>query len=196
MKKSKDFNHNQDHIFRIIEDFDLMLRENLEIKNKFNLEVVLLAICWHDVWKSQYSFNLNPVVFLLMWFYEGWGSFFLFTKAAKKAGLSKEIIKPVQYSIRKHSTIQVFANKTIESRILKDLDNLEEWSLARLAALVKYYLSEKKVKTLLFKLLWLYYDFAMLPLQKNHYYFAWANNEFKKRRLSFMEEMKNLKAKK
>ena len=30
-----------------------MLNKNKEIKNKINFDILLLAVCWHDVWISN-----------------------------------------------------------------------------------------------------------------------------------------------
>ncbi|RJQ37332.1 hypothetical protein C4559_03760 [Candidatus Microgenomates bacterium] len=192
MEKSKDPLHNQFHVFRILDDLNAFLKENKEIDiNKINYEVLLLSICWHDTWKSKrFPGSIGLLFYQLI--KDGTGSMALFKRYAKKTTLDKEILKETKYAIKKHGEFQILPRKTLESKILKDLDLLEKWSLERLKPLEKKYLVPEKINLKLLRLAKFYFDHFLFPMKKSKFYFKWSQIEFKKRKTFFLTRAKKL----
>lgn len=192
MRQGRDPNHNETHVFRILNDLDNFLKQEPQGgTNDVNFEVLLLAICWHDSWRSQKApKNLFAMFFCLLW--DGWGSMLMFRKRARGNGLSKELVDQVSYAIRKHAHYQVLPLKAWEAKILKDLDNLEIWSLERLEILKKIYLKQGKIEQKLVRLARFYFDHFMAKTNKSAFYFDWSKNEFLERRKVYKEEVSKL----
>jgi len=128
MKSGHDGLHNEKHVFRLLDNLDQFLKEETTIdKSKINFEVLLISLCWHDVWEATLLPN-NIFLILFDMVFEGIGSMLKFAKRAKEVGLSKEITKEVKYAIRKHVRIKILPIKTLEAKILKDMDILDLWS--------------------------------------------------------------------
>ena len=140
--------------------------------------MLLLSICWHDVWKSYKTQTQNLLKMLYEQYSDGLGSAKIFNKYASRTNLHKSILNQVQYCIRKHSSLQFRKRKTVESKILTDLDKLETWNIKRYEqAMVEY----KKVGTLNGKKVRLAKFFFKRFMRKSttdDYYFSWTKNEF------------------
>jgi len=195
MRKSVDLNHDENHLFRIFADLNRFLQEESQIdKSKINFEVLLLSICWHDVWKSKrFPTDIISLIFDQIW--DGLGSMNMFTKRASKLKLEQKLIRSVKYSIRKHARFQILPTKTIEAKILRDLDGLEEWSLIRLESLKKRYLVPGKTNPKLVKLARLakfWFDCFMAKATDSRFYFQWSKSEFRKRKKAYRKEVDKL----
>lgn len=196
MERSKDVLHNEKHIFCLLTNLDLLLENETTIKkSEINFDVLLLAIYWHDVWRS----NRLPRNFFSMIFdeiFEGLGSMLLFSKRAKEVKLPGKPTSKVKYAIRKHSRFQVFPLRSREAKILHDIDDLDLWSTTKLKALEKIYLKNpKKINPYMIKLARFYYDHFMAKTKPSTYHFQWAREEFRKRKKIFVKRVNELIAK-
>lgn len=131
MRKSKDPLHDHNHVLRMTLFLSRILEKKEELKNKIDLEIMMLSIFWHDTWKAK-KYSTNPLKLLINDFYEGLGSAFLFKKEALKAKIDQEVISRVEYCIRKHSNYQLLPTLTHEAKMLKDLDEIELWNQKRI----------------------------------------------------------------
>lgn len=130
MKKGTDGLHDNHHIQRMFEYFSKLIKKNPSIRKKIDLEAILLGIVWHDTWKVRKT-STNPILRTINDLYEGLGSAKLFKKHALKVKLDRTTVERVFYSIRKHSNLQFFPTRTIEAKILQDLDEIEFWNHQR-----------------------------------------------------------------
>lgn len=192
MKKSIDPIHDVNHAVRILDDLNRFLREERRIKkSEIDFEVLLLAICWHDAWKSQrFPKDIASMLFDEAW--DGLGSMRMFAKAARKEGLSGQLVRSVKYSIRTHAHFQILTRKTKESQILKDLDVLEEWSLRKLKSLEEIYLAPRNIDPKLLRLAEFYFDRFMKRFNEASFYFEWPRLEFDKRKKAYLQEVNRL----
>jgi len=192
MRSTVDPIHNEEHIFRILHDLDRFLKEEDQIdQSKINFEILLLSICWHDVWKSG-RFPTNPISLLLDQILEGSGSARIFAKRARTTSLGTRLVRSVVYSIRKHSRFQILSIKTPEAKILKDLDNLEEWSLEKLNSLKEKFLIPDQIKPKLLKLAKFWFDYFMAKTTDSGFHFQWSKAEFAKRKELYLKEVNKL----
>ncbi len=130
MQKTKDPVHDLEHVEKLLDELDYLLRKIKKIKKDINFNVLLLAIFWHDTWYVGKK-NQNLLQLILYQFLEGFGSARLFLKYAKKEGLEAKTMRKTFYCIRKHSSVQLLPPFTIEAKILIDLDKLELWNFYR-----------------------------------------------------------------
>jgi len=188
MNLSRDPFHDTSHISRILSNLDQFLSENRELSvSKINFSVLLLAICWHDVWKSSQSFASRKKT-LFNELYEGVGSMRVFSKSSNGFSLPPDIIRKTKYAIRKHSTFQLFPKRTLESKILYDLDSLEVWTFDRVKnALAKMggidHLGPSLIRVGKF-----YFQHWMMKKTGKNLFFTWTRREFLLRKAKFYEE--------
>ena len=184
--------YDERHTFGILGNLDKLLKESGEIeKTKINLNVLLLAVCWHDVWKTK-RFPLNILSLILNQAREGVGSMGMFSNVAEAFGLDPATAKKTKYAIRKHSSLQIFPLKSVESKILKDMDGLEEWSLDRLRPLRENYMLLGVMDMKFVKLVMFYFDNFMVKDTAKPFYFKWSKNEFERRKKIFLEEARKV----
>jgi hypothetical protein len=192
MQKSVDPIHDENHLFRIFQDLDRFLRENSQIdKSEIDFKMLLLATCWHDVWKSE-RFPTNAVSLVLDQMQEGLGSAKMFTRKAKEEKLEPKLISLTKYAIRKHARFQMFPIQTREAKILKDLDRLEEWSLERLKHLKKRHLTTGRIDPRLLRLAKFWFFNFMAKVTDSSFHFEWSKTEFLKRKKAYFEEVNKL----
>lgn len=185
MSESKDLLHDKGHISRMITDWNTL---SDKINEKVDCDVVVLAICWHDTWLAKN--NLPSILGTLFeYVYEGVGSMLLFNKAAKRVGLDEKLRKAVASAIKNHPGLPTSKHKTIESKILWDVDNLETWSWERLVGMYKEK-TRKKKKIILTKT---YFEVVMKKRLSDRLYFDWSKKEFDKRKEVFLEKVKQYK---
>jgi hypothetical protein len=130
LKRSKDALHGQDHVSRMIKMLSEILSKHPTLRKKIDLETIILSIFWHDAWKA-FRRPTNALNFLTDNYYEGYGSATLFRKYALKMRLKKSLLSGVTYAIKKHPN-SFFLPKTIEGKILQDLDEVELWNFKRI----------------------------------------------------------------
>jgi len=188
MKKTRDPLHDQNHIFRIIGDLHRLISNDPSVPwNQVNFEVLLLSICWHDVWRSLKR-HRNKRTGLYHWFYEGSGSARMFYRYANRFKLNHLIAKKTAYAIRKHSGFQILPRTTIESKILNDLDRLEEWSFARIKTAIGNSRAFLDVSPKLIRLYKFYFDHWMQRSGHKPFYFSWSKKVFPDRRDKFTHQ--------
>jgi hypothetical protein len=115
----------------------------------------------------------------------------LFTKLAKQFGLEKDIIGPVRYVVRKHSRFQFRRPKTLEARILKDMDNLDFWSFKRVrAAAIE---AEKRgwISPPLIGTVKLYFRLINV-INRSRFYFEWTRQEAARRKQIYFDQVREL----
>ncbi len=143
MSHSKNQHHDVEHVYRMFDDLSHLLDINPKLLKKINFQVLLPAICWHDVWISRRQTN----GFLeLLWhqFLEGRGSANLFSLYAKEI-IPPSLVDQIAYCIRKHSSIQFLPTFNLEAKILADLDKLEMWNICRFLDKDKTMVSKKSL---------------------------------------------------
>lgn len=191
MKNGIDPLHDDDHVLAIIGNLDRFLNENEEIDRcRINFSVLLLAICWHDIWKSQ-RLSKNLILFLYHFLWDGLGSESIFKKAAGKALLDPETIKAAAYAIKKHTRIHLLNRRTLESKILKDLDTLEIWSVKRIRKAEQEAEAMVDIGQTLLKTAKVYLRF-MHKLNDSSFYFQWSRQEFDTKKKEYFEEANRL----
>ncbi len=140
MQRAVDKAHSHPHIYRIFDDLHEFIDKEPGLKlNELNVEVLLAAICWHDVWRSErITSGVVYGTFILLW--DGFGSSSQFSQRAVEIGFKSDFIDQVRYAIRKHSLFQLTKPKTLESQILNNLDWLELYSIPRIFEIEQTYL--------------------------------------------------------
>ncbi len=186
MEKSRDFIHDKVHIDNLFMLLDEFLENQNEVKNRLDLKILVLAICWHDTWKA----TIDPKSIFAMVYAqatEGVRSYLVFHKKAKKYNLNTKLIKDTGYVIRKHSSFQIFPTKSIEAKVLQDIDKLESISLDRfLRAFKNNPHLNKKSRFHLAK-------FYVSRFSRNDCYFEWSKKLFAGRRREFLEKFEKVK---
>lgn len=131
MATSHDPYHDHTHAGRMLQDFAFMLRTEPAVKQRLDPEVVVLSICWHDTWKAG-RVGRSIWQLLLHQFWDGMGSMALFDRAARQHQYPRHLRQQIRYAIRKHAQFQVLPLWTLEAVVLRDLDDLDLWSIERL----------------------------------------------------------------
>ncbi len=143
MKSCENQHHDVSHVYRIFDELDHLLKINPKLLNKINFQVLLPAICWHDIWISKQQANS----FLkLLWhqLLEGRGSAKIWSLYAKET-ISPSLVIQISYCIRKHSSVQLLPTFSLEAKILADLDKLELWNICRFLDKDKTIVSQKSL---------------------------------------------------
>jgi hypothetical protein len=182
MINTRDPSHGMEHIDNLLQETGQFFKST---GDKFDIDrdVMLLALYWHDVWKSQIMPNWGNYLFLQL--YEGLGSMFMFKAEAIAIGLSPAMIRSVSYAIRKHSAVQGFRAKTLEAQLLWDVDTLDIWNTQRTRSALQ---NLGRISLPTFDAYVRYVKMAGSRL-----YFEWTRNEVRKMAPSFFEEMSKIR---
>lgn len=164
----------------------------------------LTAIYWHDTWKGSHTQTKNMFVFIYRELNDGIGSKVLFKKfiKAQNKKFNKAYINKIAHCIVRHSRIgdyvcsikklddYFFPLKSIEAKILYDIDGLDGWSIKRLNVIKKAYFN--KISNLDPKLFvvgkWWVYN-KMIDVTNENLHFEWAKKEFDKRKKVILKEI-------
>ncbi len=178
MTNSKDASHGMEHINSLLRETNQFFKST---ENKFAIDqdILLLALYWHDVWKSQIKPSWGNYLFLQL--YDGLGSMLMFKKYARAVSLSPEIIRSVSYAIRKHSTFQGLPRRTLEAKLLWDVDTLDIWNSQRTQTVFQD-LGSFNITA---------FDSYIRYMKRTGFrlYFEWTRNEVRKIAPSFFDEM-------
>ena len=190
MENKVDPLHNKNHPIRMIKDALILVKtEDLTV----DWSVLLMAICWHDVWTAK---NVPKNIFGFVWEYlwDGMGSMGMFGGEAKKVGLEKTETEKVKTAIRKHPSIHWGKHETNEEKILWDVDNLETWSWERVKPLEKELIRKKRGRkeNKQIGLAKFYFDHFMKNRNGKNLYFDWSKAEFSQRKKIYMEKTQRL----
>jgi len=194
MRISKDPHHSDRHVYGLLDELDMFL-DNEE--SKIDFSVLIPAICWHDVWKSTRKQSTNIPFFVFEQLYDGHGSVKLFKKYAKESSLTKDHAENITYCIAKHSQIShwvnmqnVFLLRTVEAKIMRDIDELDRWSLACFNHLKQSYLGDgKKLNPKLIPVAKWWFFNIIQKAKDTRFYFNYSKNEFLKRKKLFVKEI-------
>jgi hypothetical protein len=178
MTSTRDASHGMEHINHLLQETNRFFKST-EYKFDIDRDILLLALYWHDVWKSQIKPNWRNYLFLQL--YDGLGSMFMFKRHASKVSLPPGMIRSVSYAIRKHSTFQGLPRRTLEAKLLWDVDTLDIWNSQRTQAVFQD-LGSVNIAA---------FDSYIRYMKKTgfHLYFDWTRNEVRKIAPSFFEEM-------
>jgi len=188
MRGTLDPLHNQNHVYSILDSLSEFLDQNAEVKlSRIDFDALLPAICWHDIWKS----TKNPAKKRAVIFHnvaEGIGSMRLFSRYAARFPLTLTQTSKIKYAIRKHSSFQILPKRTLEARILYDLDSLELWSFPRILQAVEKLGGIEKINPSLFFVAKFYFDHWMMKKTGSRMYFEWSRKKFQVRRRQFLQQ--------
>ena len=192
MYRSTDPFHNETHVFSILDSLDIFLSENSQVKNVYiNFDILLQAVCWHDVWKSVRTHkNTRALIFHNV--AEGLGSMRIYSRYAKGVKINKSTTTGVRYAIRKHSSLQFFPKNTLESRILYDLDNLEVFSFERLSQAIANFGGLENISPKLIHVGHFYFNHWMAKKTGSKLYFDWSRKQFQIRKEKFIASVAEL----
>ena len=183
MKKSVDPLHDNTHIENLLGLLNNFLIKNKKIKKKLNLEALFLSICWHDTWKSKRNpKSIAGIIYGQT--VEGILSAKLLKKASKKYLVDKNIVDSAAYAIRKHNTLQFTKRKTLEAKLLKDIDKLDAFNYERFVYAKEQNFNFHKRRH--FFLL----NFYMTKISRDTFNFSWTKDILKLRRKNFVENFK------
>src|SRR5688572_20647553 len=84
MQQSIDQCHTEEHIHALFEGLDSFLEQSYDLKDKVRYNVMLLAICWHDVWKANRNLSNNFLMMLYENTYDGFKSARIYKKVSKE----------------------------------------------------------------------------------------------------------------
>lgn len=172
MAQSPDPIHDHHHVGRLLKHLEKFLKKHQE---NVDFSVLLPAICWHDVWKGRRQ-SLNPFKLFYYQIYEGLGSLWIFYKKNRRH-LPPATLKKIGYAIRKHSQFQFFSLKTVEAKILRDIDDLDILSAKRLRPLLK---KRKLVHPLIKKIGKAFLFFQTKPSAYQSSQYLWTKNRLRK----------------
>lgn len=187
MSQSCDDMHDQAHVHSILDSLDKFIQENSQVKKSaIDFATLLLAICWHDVWKSQ-RLPTGKSKAILHQVAEGVGSMRIFTRETKRFHLPASLEKKVGFAIRKHSMFQIIPTRrhNLEARILQDLDKLDTWKPVRLRRGIVSLQKSNSLTPGFIRLFCLYFRYRMLPGSRKANFLwtvgemqAWKNDFF------------------
>lgn len=180
MKKSRDSLHDFFHIQNLFGLLDEFLIKHKKIKKRLDLKAVFLAICWHDAWKAKHDpKTIGSIIYNQIM--EGLLAAKLFKKESKKYAMDKSTIEKAAYAIRKHSTVQILKRKTLESKVLKDIDKIDSVNFERfLYAKNKNFRFHKRRHLFLINL-------YISRISRDAYNFGWTKDILVLKRSNFIE---------
>jgi hypothetical protein len=182
MGKSIDPHHNNSHVDNLLNYLDILLISNPAVGKTIDYNILLPAICWHDVWVSQRQAK-SPMELVIHQIAEGRGSANMWNKYAQ-GKMSSDYVNRIRYCIRKHSSLQLLPTFTIEAKILIDLDKLDLWNIARFLGKDKHLASQKKLYSRY--IVQAYYQYSWYA----GLYFAELNNQLDLLRNMFWAEIR------
>lgn len=194
MRSSKDPHHSDRHVYGLLDELDSFL-DNEKIAIDFS--VMIPAVCWHDVWKSTRQQSTNIPLLIFEQLYDGFGSAKEFKRYAQENALTKKHEKAIIYCILKHSQISywlklqyLFAPKTLEARVMRDIDELDRWSLACLNHLKQAYIGDgRKINTKVIPVAKWWFFNVIQKSKDTRFYFRYSKKEFLNRKSRFIKEI-------
>ena len=189
MTVSTDPFHDETHVFSILDSLDKFFDESREINcSQIDYEVLLQAVCWHDIWKSTKIQKSRRRVFFDN-AADGLGSMRIFGRYARSVSLNPDTARKIKYAIRKHSSLQFLKRRTPESRLLYEMDTLEIWSIERLTKAIGYFGGLENISPKLFKIGKFYFDHWMAKKTGSKLHFEWSRQEFLNRKNRFFSDI-------
>ncbi|MFH2019954.1 MAG: hypothetical protein ABIJ34_00940 [archaeon] len=188
MRESHDPKHDYIHVKDMLKELSKLVQYEKDI----DFNVLLPAICWHDAWQAKQPATNSSHVLFFRYFYEGFGSAKSFGKYAQKYGIEKALKNKIKTAIFQHvRTGWTLMDKLflspgqLETKILKDLDELDTWNIKRLERLKKVYLKNKLPTRYLWIIRW--YFKIMLDSTKQLFYLEYSKKEFESRKKAVID---------
>ncbi len=179
MRKSVDPFHDFTHIENLFSLLDEFLTKHKKVKEKVDLKALFLALCWHDAWKAEKD-PKSVAAIIYNQAMEGLMSARMFKKAAKNYSIDPKTIARAAYAIRKHNSLQFLKRKTLEAKILRDIDKIDSVNFERfLYAKKKKFRFQKKLYLFLIHL---YFS----KISRTSYHFNWTKDLLMKERKEFL----------
>jgi len=192
MKLGTDKMHDAAHIYRVLDILDKFLHaEKEKIIHSINFNVLMVSICWHDTWRALRK-PQTKVSVLLDEIWDGMGSVGLIKEKIKHLHVSLEEKREMIRCIRHHGTFNIARSRSVESKILKDLDLLEVWSFERFEALKQEYLFVDIVNPITLRAAKFYFDRFMKKQDGSKYYFEFFKQEFLKTKADYIANVDKL----
>jgi hypothetical protein len=184
MKKGVDTAHTEKHVLNILDNLERFLKSKEIEVEKIDFEVLMVAIFWHDVWKSSRR-PATPWLIIKNQCFEGWGSARILQKENLDEMFDKGRQKKIIWAIRNHQAVKTPFGDSLESRILQDMDRLERWDSGRADEFFpnfKNFFVIKNKRSLDWMERW--YRKWYMPRRDNEskYHFEWSKVEYKRRR--------------
>lgn len=203
MKKSIDPLHGQEHVHDVLANLDEFLRNEKKVKNnRINFSVLLPAIAWHDTWKANRPQTKNLVKYRYEQIWDGIGSARVLTEYARDKKIDKELMDQIIKSVYYHTQVpdrlrrksDDFYDKELdlETKILRDMDGLDMWSLKRLQSAEEEHCNEKGVfhdRKMYYIARWVY---NTLDKKIMYFHFPWPEQEYKKRKKILLDYSRNI----
>lgn len=190
MRESLDVNHDESHIYRILDYWDefIATREYKVITDEINLKALFVSICWHDIWKA--GCDPKSVLMLLpdIW-RDGTGSAHEFVRAARKAGLETEKIREIKYIIRKHSSVQFLPARNLEAKLLQDFDALDCFSFERIYLVEKKYLIDRPFNWPTLRLARYVAMVFVKNKKEESFNFLWSRDSFRRKQKAVLDKI-------
>lgn len=191
MAKSIDVVHDETHVYRLLDYLDgfMATEEYGDVSGQVDLKALFIAILWHDTWRARRDpkniFQAFPDMILEEIF-----STREFLKAAKKSNLDEKIKQNSRYIIRKHTPLQVFPPKTIEARIMREIDNLDILSLDRLYLIEKKFVCDRPFELRYWRLAKFATRIFIEPQTDKFYTFDHFKEDFGRKKESFLKKVR------
>ncbi len=205
MQNSKDPVHAYPHVLNILKELDDFLNKEYSVNQQdIDFNILLPAIFWHDSWKSTQEQTKSLLVFIYQQIMDGFGSARMMKPVAKELGISRDIRKAIQHAILRHShplflfpstKRYIWTPKTLEGKILRDLDFLDSWHLKRFKTIKEHHLKLGNTEEYVKKIgLW-WINNVMKRTNGTELFFEFSLQKFKRRKDKMMAEIEKLLSK-
>jgi len=200
MRQSLDYIHNDTHVEDIIGLLDTFFQSSAEVKpEQVNFNILLPAICWHDIWKARRQQTANLLKFKFEQYWDGVGSTLIFKRYARREKIAKALTKEISFAILHHGSLLFNLSKSrrqkyhhAEARLVDDLDSLDFWNMKRLKYAESKYLDQddKFHNPKLIPIVnWAYNKFSE---EITSFSFQWSKEEFMKRKDAILKRAKEV----
>jgi hypothetical protein len=183
MAQSRDALHGRPHIERMLQDLVLWLRADPDLKIRLQpcAEELVLAICCHDLWKSQRAPKKGAIYYLWGCVWDGPGSAQIFKQLAQECKLPQTLTRKTIYAIQVHSATQFRPRKTLAAKMLNDLDVLDYLSSERMNAVEAFVQRQPRWRQALIERIRVPVDLVFGPNSLKRRYFEWADSSYRQR---------------
>ena len=203
MKKSKDPLHADLHVGDVIEILnEFLLREKGVRNSEINYSVLLPAIAWHDAWKATRPQTKNLVKYRYEQIWDGIGSARVLTEFIQDKKINKELTDRIVRSVYYHTQVpdrlrrksdDFYENELdLETKVLRDVDGLDMWSLKRLQSAENKHCDKKGVfhdKKMYYIARWVH---NTLDKKIMFFHFDWSEQEYIRRKKILLDYSRNI----
>jgi hypothetical protein len=199
MSKSRDLVHEREHVLDILSLLDQLIQNEKSIDlSRINLDVLLPAIVWHDVWMAVKPMSSSIPKYIFERLYEGAGSARMFMQQASLIDVDRETCDQIARCVRRHSylftnkiSLRLIKPKRLEIKILQDLDRLDLWTEKRLNQFKAAHIDENgRFRDP--KMIHIARLIARMAKRLDKFHFEWSQKEFQRRRKIVVEKGRRL----